>query len=139
VRFSAPVQTGPGAHPASYTIGTGSFAGVKRPGGGVNHPAPTSAEVKERVELYLYSLSGSSWPVLWWTLPLPLPLPLQYVVTFGAITAMDTKNTVFWEEVIAYGLTNWYIYIRGSVLAGIRDIDFSEKSGPTLGPTQPPT
>ena len=26
-RFSAPVQTGPGAHPASYTIGTGSFPG----------------------------------------------------------------------------------------------------------------
>jgi len=28
---SAPVQTGPGAHPASYTMGTGSFPGVKRP------------------------------------------------------------------------------------------------------------
>ena len=28
-RFSAPVQTGPGAHPASCTIGTGSFPGVK--------------------------------------------------------------------------------------------------------------
>ena len=28
-RFSAPVQTGPGAHPASYTMGTGSFPGVK--------------------------------------------------------------------------------------------------------------
>jgi hypothetical protein len=27
-RFSAPVQTGPGAHPASCTIGTGSFPGV---------------------------------------------------------------------------------------------------------------
>jgi len=27
--FSAPVQTGPGAHPASSTIGTGSFPGVK--------------------------------------------------------------------------------------------------------------
>ena len=26
-RFSAPVQTGPGAHPASYTMGTGSFLG----------------------------------------------------------------------------------------------------------------
>ena len=26
-RFSAPVQTGPGAHPASYTMGTGSFQG----------------------------------------------------------------------------------------------------------------
>ena len=29
VRFSAPVQTGPGAHPASCTMGTGSFSGVK--------------------------------------------------------------------------------------------------------------
>ena len=28
-RFSAPVQTGPGAHPASCTIGTESFPGVK--------------------------------------------------------------------------------------------------------------
>jgi len=28
-RFSAPVQTGPGAHPASCTMGTGSFSGVK--------------------------------------------------------------------------------------------------------------
>jgi len=27
------------------------------------HP-PSSAEVKERVELYLYSPSGPSWPVL---------------------------------------------------------------------------
>ena len=27
-RFSAPVQTGPGAHPASCTMGTGSFPGV---------------------------------------------------------------------------------------------------------------
>ena len=31
-RFSAPVQTGPGAHPASYTMGTGSLPGVERPG-----------------------------------------------------------------------------------------------------------
>jgi hypothetical protein len=29
VRFSAPIQTGPGAHPASCTMGTGSFPGVK--------------------------------------------------------------------------------------------------------------
>ena len=32
-------------------------------------PNPTSAEVKETVELYLYSPSGPSWPVLEWTLP----------------------------------------------------------------------
>jgi len=54
-RFSAHVQTGPGAHQTSYTMGTGSFPGVKRPGRGVDHPPPSTAEVKEIVELYLYS------------------------------------------------------------------------------------
>ena len=57
-RFSASVQTGPGAHPVSYAMGTGCFPGVKRPGRGVDHPPPSSAEVKERVELYLYSSPG---------------------------------------------------------------------------------
>jgi len=45
--LSAPVQTGPGTHPASYTMGIGSFLGVKRPGRGDDHPPPSSAEVKE--------------------------------------------------------------------------------------------
>jgi hypothetical protein len=72
-RFSTPVQTGPDVHSASYTMGTGSFPGVKRPGRGVDHPPPSIAEVKERVELYLYSPFGPSWPVLGWNLPLPLP------------------------------------------------------------------
>ena len=34
--FSAPVQTGPGAHSAFYTIGTGSFLGVMRSGRGAD-------------------------------------------------------------------------------------------------------
>jgi hypothetical protein len=63
-RFSAPVQTNPDAHPASYSVGTGSFPGVKRPGRGIGHPPTSSAVVIERVELYLYSTSGPSWPVL---------------------------------------------------------------------------
>jgi hypothetical protein len=37
---------------------------VKRPRRGVYHLRSSSAEVKERVELYLYSPSGPSWPVL---------------------------------------------------------------------------
>ena len=65
-RFSAAVQTGPGAQPASYTTGNGYFLGVKRPGRGVDHPPQSSAEVVGRVELYLYSLSGPSWLVVGW-------------------------------------------------------------------------
>jgi len=36
-RFFAPVQTGPGAYPPSYTIGTRSYPGVKRPERDVDH------------------------------------------------------------------------------------------------------
>ena len=71
--FSVPVQTGPVTHTASYTMGTGSFSGVKRPGRGVDHPPSYSAGVKERDELYLYSTSGPSWPVIGWPLSLNLP------------------------------------------------------------------
>ena len=75
-RFSAPDQIGPGAHSAFYTMGTGSFPGVKRPGRGVDHPHSPTAEVKERVVLYICSPSGPSWPVIGRNLPLPLPLSL---------------------------------------------------------------
>ena len=76
-RFSAPVHTGPGAHPASCTMSPGFFPGVKRPGRGVDHPSTSSAEVKERVELYLYSPFWHSWPVLGRALPLPLLICLK--------------------------------------------------------------
>jgi len=64
VRFSAPVQTRPGAQSASFIMGTGSFLGVKQLGHGIDHPPLSSVEVKVKVELYLYSPSGPSWPVL---------------------------------------------------------------------------
>jgi len=54
-RFSAPVQTSPGAHPASCKMGTG---GKKRPERDAD-PSPSSSAVDhERVELYLYSPYG---------------------------------------------------------------------------------
>jgi len=66
-KLSAPVQTGPEGHPASYKMVTGSFSGVKRSGRDADHPF--SVEGKERVELYLYSplgLRGMSQGELQW-------------------------------------------------------------------------
>jgi hypothetical protein len=39
-RFSATILTGPGTHPASCIMSTGSFPEVKRPGYGASHPTP---------------------------------------------------------------------------------------------------
>jgi hypothetical protein len=47
---SALVPTQPPVH-----LDAGSFSGIKRPCRGVDHPSAPSAEVKKRVELYLYS------------------------------------------------------------------------------------
>jgi hypothetical protein len=45
-------------------MGTGYFSGLKRPGRGFDHTLPYSAEVKERGELYIYSIYRPSWAVL---------------------------------------------------------------------------
>jgi len=63
-RFSALVQSYPGALPASYTTNAGSFPGVMRQENGVDRPPPSSTVVKEIVELYLYFPYGPSSPVL---------------------------------------------------------------------------
>jgi len=56
-RFSAPVQTDHGTHPASCEKEkNASFSWVKRPGRGVDQTSPSSTEVSETVLLYLYSL-----------------------------------------------------------------------------------
>jgi hypothetical protein len=47
------------AHPASFTMGTGG----KTAGAWYSPPTPSIATVEDRVELYLYSPSGPSWPV----------------------------------------------------------------------------
>jgi hypothetical protein len=56
------VQTGSGAHPAFYQMCTGALSlGIKRPGREADHSPPSSAEVKEWVELYLHSPNTPSW------------------------------------------------------------------------------
>jgi hypothetical protein len=57
--FSLPhgVQNGSRAHPASYPRVPEAFSlRVKRPGREAGHSTPSSAEVKECVEVYLHSL-----------------------------------------------------------------------------------
>jgi len=51
-----PIQTGPGAHAESHTMVAGSFLGVKWLEHGIDNSLPSSTKVKEREELYLYSL-----------------------------------------------------------------------------------
>jgi hypothetical protein len=60
-RLFVHVQTGPGAHPVSCTMGTWSFLGVKRPGRGADHPSPSSAEVENEK-----SYTSTPPPGLWW-------------------------------------------------------------------------
>lgn len=57
-RFSVPIQTGLGAHAESRTMVVGLFLGVRWLEHGIDNSLPSSAEVKERKELYLYSLSA---------------------------------------------------------------------------------
>jgi hypothetical protein len=59
------VQTGSGAHPASYPMGTGGpFPGGEvRPGRDADHSPPSSAKVKYEYELYLLSPHAPPWHV----------------------------------------------------------------------------
>jgi len=57
-RFSATVQTGPGAHPAFCTMGTGFFPGVKSGRGVTMTTHPLLVPWSRKTELYLYSPYG---------------------------------------------------------------------------------
>jgi hypothetical protein len=65
------------SHPSRKTRGPPSLLyngyrvspGIKTNGTWLWSPTPSSAEVKERVELNLYSPSGSLWPLLVWNWP----------------------------------------------------------------------
>jgi len=49
--------------PTQWVLGL-SGGGLKWLGCGTNHPPPSSTKVQQRVEIYIYSSSGPSWPVL---------------------------------------------------------------------------
>jgi hypothetical protein len=103
--FSAPVHTGPGAHPASCTMGTGSFPGVKSVWGVTLTPHPLLVPWSW-IELYLhspyvlYGLYRASVSVQGCTLPLPLLYNEDSV--FSYMQEMKIKiffrwTACFWE------------------------------------------
>jgi hypothetical protein len=71
-RFSATILTGPRAHTASCTRGTGSISQRQSSLGAALNNHPSSANFKQIIELYLYSPFRTSHSVLEWNLPLPL-------------------------------------------------------------------
>jgi hypothetical protein len=76
VTLSTPVQTGPGAHPASCTIGIGLFNGGKWPGHGINYPPHLALRLKNRVQLFLYCVVS---------LNLPLPFTLRFLINSSCL------------------------------------------------------
>ena len=106
-------QIGTVAHPATYTVGSGYFPGVKRPRRGVERPPPSSAEVEEKVELYLYYPSGLSWPVIEWNFPLPLLFTglsslsngTDWLYLFSTVTR-NIRITVLFRSIIAHYINN---------------------------------
>jgi hypothetical protein len=70
-----PHPSRPALRPTQCVLGP--FPREKRPGRNVGHPPPSSAEVKERVEVYNYSPFGPSWPVVKWTILIFRDIHLQ--------------------------------------------------------------
>jgi hypothetical protein len=91
--FSASFETRPGANPASCTMGSGSVSQGKRSGSSLDHPPPSSANVKDRVPLLP---SGPSWPVLWW----PLPFTFNSYLIPRNVFFRPTQNNSIWNGII---------------------------------------
>jgi hypothetical protein len=97
------------------------------PGRGFDHPPPSSAEVEGRVELYFYSPSGPSCPVIGWTVNFTLMIYDNLMRKHMGI--LTTKNLIIYIYIYIYissGLTSinlkfpqtHFIYLEWTRLLG---------------------
>jgi len=100
------VQTGPGGHPASCAMSAGLLSQGKVAGAWRWTPTPSSAEVKKRVELSLYSPTGPSWPVLGRTLPFSLFNLWPYTSNWTQ-NKMGRDNEMERMDVYSTAILNW--------------------------------
>jgi hypothetical protein len=113
-RFFVHVQTGPGAHPSSCTMGTGSFSGVKRPGRGADHP-PLLAPRSGKSRAIPLTLSGPS-SLLW-----------------GTFNFIITSSWACRYTMMSVGIATGY-GLDGSGIESRLERDFSHTPRPARGP-----
>ena len=95
--------SGPALEPK---MGIGSFLGVKRPGLNVDHTPTSSAEVKERVELYLYSPSRPSSPLLERT------LIYVYLLRFRPPSKSLFSTENYWRKYVQAATLLFYLFLN---------------------------
>ena len=116
----------------------GIFPGNKRPGRNVSHPPPSSAEVKGRVELYIYSTSGPWCPItgLNFTRSLKLNRSPFVVTNLRIFSALDGGK---WSAFGSNRFTSWEIaadtHSIGGCVGPRASLDGLEKRYKVLTPT----
>jgi len=98
-----PIHTGPEAHQASCTMGTGSFLGIRWTRCGDNHTTFSSIKVANGMELYLCACTGMLWAELY-LCTVPVSLQSAYNTSFNDVNAM---------QIMLQLCTNcWYVSIN---------------------------
>jgi hypothetical protein len=93
--FPRPSRSTPGpTHPSTLWV-PGHSRGYN--GGGVALTSHTHQAPRLKTELYLYSLSGSSWPVQGWTSHLPLDLYLLLMSYSTTLSQQKLRCKELWD------------------------------------------
>jgi len=89
-------------------MNTSPFPGVKRPARGVEEPPPSNAEVTESRALYLYSISGPSWPVLGQTYLRATDVSQTKFISYVSHLSSQLPNGRDWRHILVDPATPHY-------------------------------